>query len=291
MRRERGVVTATSVGGAVELAAHRLAAAGLAAPRRDAVRLVSDLLDLERAAWWAVEDRALDPAEQDRIDRAVAARVAGAPLAYATGVVGFRHLTLRSDRRALIPRPETEGLVDWALRLQPTGVAADIGTGSGCLALALRDEGDYRAVIGVDWSAEVLALAAMNSRMTERPIELVRGDLVAPLGASSIDILVSNPPYLSEEEYRMADPAVRDHEPRLALASGTDGLTATRALLDDARRVVRPGGWIVIELAADRAVTTGAMAASLGWVGVHIENDFFGRPRYLVARREEGIAA
>jgi release factor glutamine methyltransferase len=281
------VTEPASVGEAIELAARRLSAAGVPSARREAGRLITDLLHLDPPAWWPVRDRGLEAAERRRIAGAIADRARGMPLAYVTGVVGFRHLTLKADRRALIPRPESEGLIDRALRLQPTGVAVDVGTGSGCLALALQQEGHYRAVIGIDRSRVALELAAENRSLTGLPIGLIRGDLLTGCRADSVDLLVANPPYLTDREHELTDSSVRDFEPAEALASGLDGLRATEAILRAGRRVVRPGGWIIVELAADRAAMTGGLASALGWSSVQIDEDFFGRPRYLVARRED----
>ncbi|HEX5632482.1 MAG TPA: HemK family protein methyltransferase, partial [Gemmatimonadales bacterium] len=200
---------------------------------------------------------------------------------------GFRRLDLRSDRRALIPRPETEGLVDLALARVREGVAADVGTGTGCLALSLRQEGGFHEVIGVDVSAEALALAALNAALTGLAVRWVEGDLCGPLADHSVDLLVSNPPYLTRAEYEALDGAVRAWEPALALASGEDGLDATRRLLDDGRRVVRAGGWLALELDCTRAGAAAGLARAAGWQDVRVELDLFGRERYLLARRSE----
>jgi release factor glutamine methyltransferase len=201
--------------------------------------------------------------------------------------VGFRHLTLRSDRRALIPRPETEGLVELVLARAPGGRVADIGTGSGCIALSLATEGVYDQVVGIDLSAEALGLAEENRRLTGAHVELVRADLCAPLGPGSVDALVSNPPYLTESEYAALDASVRDWEPTLALASGADGLQAIGRLLDVGRSVVRPGGWLALEIDCARAQLCAGRAGASGWTDVAIHADLFGRERYLLARRSD----
>jgi release factor glutamine methyltransferase len=187
----------------------------------------------------------------------------------------------------LIPRPETEGLVDRALALDSTGIVLDVGTGTGCIALALRAEGRYRTVIAVDSSPAALGVARENRARLELEVELARSDLTTACADGSIDLLVSNPPYVSRAEYAVLDRAVRDYEPRSALETESGGLWATERVLADGARVVRPGGAAVIEIAATRAAECAALARQTGWRDVRIDDDLFGRPRYLVARREE----
>jgi release factor glutamine methyltransferase len=231
------------------------------------------------------QDRAVAAADAERLTVLFDRRARGEPLAYVAGRAGFRYLDLAVDRRALIPRPETEGLVAGVLQRVRQGTAFDVGTGTGCIALSLATEGGFERVVAVDQSADALALAERNRRESRRQVELIRGDLTTPFADGSADALVSNPPYLSEAEYAALDPGVRDWEPALALVSGADGLAATGRLLDDGRRVVRPGGWIALELDASRAGRVGRMAAALGWQDVSVESDLFGRERYLFARR------
>jgi len=273
-----------------DTAARQFAAGGVggAAPRRDAIRLITEVLGLGIGDVQLHRDRAMDSGELDRVSAAVARRAAGEPLGYVTGVVGFRHLLIACDRRVLIPRPETEGLVDRALALTGSagGVALDVGTGSGCIALSLRHEGKYRRVVGVDYSDDALAVAAANRARLGLDVELVRGDLTTPFAPESVDVVVANPPYVSAGEYRVLDRSVRDYEPRVALESGFDGLEATRRLLADAARVLRPGGVLLVEIASDRATQTAELARSVGWDGARIEDDWFGRGRYLIARWE-----
>ncbi|HEU5040776.1 MAG TPA: methyltransferase, partial [Gemmatimonadales bacterium] len=165
------------------------------------------------------------------------------------------------------------------------GRVADIGTGTGALALSLAQEGGFEQVIAVDLSAAALALAAENRRASGLPVTLVRGDLCGPLAAGSLDALVSNPPYLSAGEYAVLDASVRGWEPAAALVSGEDGLEATGRLLDDGRRVVRPGGWVAIEVDSARAGACARRAGELGWDAVAIHADLYGRERYLLAQR------
>lgn len=262
-----------------------LAEAGLDQPRGEALRLWRDLADRHPADALIRPELPLSEAVAARILAAAARRAGGEPLAYVTGRAGFRRLELAVDRRALIPRPETEGLVDLLLERAPGGRAADIGTGTGALALSLAAEGSYRRVLAVELSEEAVALAAENRRVTGLPVDLLRGDLCEPLATGSLDALVSNPPYLSDGEYAALDPAVRAWEPAAALASGPDGLRATSRLLQDGLRVLRPGGWIAVEVDCTRASEAARRASSLGWEAVAIHTDLYGRERYLLARR------
>lgn len=233
------------------------------------------------------ETDGVDPALAEQLEALVQRRVAGEPLAYVLGETTFRWLTILCDRRALIPRPESEGLVDLVLARRSTGVVADIGTGTGCLALSLAREGAFNRVIGVDQSAEALALAATNAERLGIPVHLVRGDLTASLAPASADVLVSNPPYVSKSEYEDLDASVKDWEPASALVTGEDGMEATRRLFYDGRMVVRPGGLLVMEMDSSRAHGAVGAAVAAGWVDVSVLDDLFGRARYLVARRGE----
>ncbi|MBK8004374.1 MAG: peptide chain release factor N(5)-glutamine methyltransferase [Gemmatimonadetes bacterium] len=276
-----------SVDALVRAATRQLAAAGVPDPSREAWRLWADLQGELPGASLLTRDRAASTGEAERFQRAVARRVAGEPLAYVTGIAGFRRLTLKCDRRALIPRPETEGLVELVLQRQPGGVVVDVGTGSGCIALALADEGRYGAVVAVDRSPAALGLARENRDATGARVHLVLGDLCGGLAPASVHAVVSNPPYLTEAELAALEPGVRDHEPALALASGPDGLAATRRLVQEAGRVLRPGGWLALEVDMLRAPAVAALAGTAGLMDVTVHEDLFGRARYVLARRSE----
>ena len=268
-------------------AAARLGTAGIREPGREALRIWADLRGAAPGTAFLERDRIAAPAEQSAYLRAVERRAAGEPLAYVTGRAGFRRLELQIDRRALIPRPETEGLVEGLLARAATGRVADVGTGSGCIALSLATEGRYDVVVAIDRSADALALARANRALIGAAVKLVRGDLTSTLATGSLDALVSNPPYLTDAEYAALDPSVARWEPAAALASGPGGLDATARLLDDGRRVLVPGGWIALEVDASRAQAVGGLARQLDWTDVEIGVDLFGRERYLFARRSE----
>ena len=279
---------AAAIGGLLDAAADRLRAAGIVKPKREANRLWAWQNRITPGQ--AVLDR-LREAEAPRreaFEAAVSRRVAGEPLAYVLGSAGFRTLELAVDPRALIPRPETELLVDHALRLVRSGRALDVCTGSGCLALALAAEGGFSQVIGSDVSRDAVALAALNARTCRLPARMVRSDLGAAFRDQRFDLVVSNPPYLTEAEYQALDSSVKAWEPREALVAGSDGLAATRRLLEQAPALLAPGGWLVMELDFSRADLTAGLARGAGLTEIHVRNDLFGRARYLVARRGQG---
>ena len=270
-------------------AGQRLKAAGVEEPRREAWRIWADLKGLSSHTGSILSEEVVPGTEAERFRQAVDRRAHGEPLAYVTGLIGFRELTLRCDRRALIPRPETEGLVELLLARMPGGRVADIGTGSGCIAFALADEGRYDQIFGIDRSREALRLAGENCSATRLGVALVLGDLATPLGAGTLDAIVSNPPYLTEGEYSDLDHSVKAWEPKSALVGGSDGLLLTRRLLKDAIRVVRPGGCVALEVDSARGTDTARLAGEAGWSDITLHDDLFGRARYLLAWRSETL--
>jgi release factor glutamine methyltransferase len=295
-----------TLAGELEQAMEQLARAGVTTEaRREATLLWAAVTGASPGDVWLWRDR-MAPPEAARFREAVTRRVSGVPFAYAVGRVTFRGVELRLDPRALIPRPETEGLVDLVLRHgardsglgtrnglpeprapipEPRGVVADIGTGCGCIALALAVEGAFDRVIAVERSAEAAELARENVELVQArvPVEVRVGDLLAPLAGERCRAVVANPPYLTDEEYAALDPSVRLFEPRAALVSGTDGLDATRALLAGAQAVLEPGGLLALEIDERRADQVHALAAASGWTRVTVHQDLFGRPRYALA--------
>ena len=299
--------TRHSIADALDVAAGRLAHAGLAREdaRREATAIWAALDGVSPGAVWQRREDAAPLGLAGRFRDAVSRRSSGVPFAYAVGRASFRHLELRLDRRALIPRPETEGLVDGVLEWMRAraaaaagegsghgtrggwGVAADIGTGCGCIALALATEGEFDRVIAVERSTEAAALARENVTLVapRTPVEVRVGDLLVPLAGERCRVIVANPPYLTDAEHAALDPAVRDFEPREALASGPDGLAATRALMEGAGRVLEPGGLLALEVDERRAEPVRVLALASGWSRVMIRQDLFGRSRYALATR------
>jgi release factor glutamine methyltransferase len=269
----------------IDNATERLRRSGLPEPRRQAVRIWTELTESGPADVFLQRDQPINSAAAENYQCAVLRRCGGEPHAHVTGWCGFRRNSLRSDQRALIPRPETEGLVELVLQRVRTGVVADVGTGSGCIALSLALEGSFDQVIGLDSSAEALELAGLNRRQVDAAVTLIQADLCAPLRLGALDAIVSNPPYLTEGEYAALESSVRDWEPAAALVSGEDGMVATTRLLREGRDVLRPGGWLALEVDSSRASTTARLAGELGWSDVTVQVDLFGRERYLLARR------
>jgi len=236
---------------------------------------------------WLRRDEPKPPEALARFQEVVAELERGAPFAYAVGRVGFRTLDLAIDRRALIPRPETEGLLDLVLARENGGLVADIGTGCACIALSLAMEGQFEKIIAVERSPLAAALARENVKRIApaTPVEIREGDLLAPLmdKGERYRVIVSNPPYLTDREYAEMDPSVSDFEPREALVSGSDGLEASRRLFAGAAPLLEPGGLLAVEIDERRADAIRALAREFGW-NVEIYTDLFGCPRYALAK-------
>jgi release factor glutamine methyltransferase len=222
-------------------------------------------------------------------------RMVAEPRAYADRMAGFRLLDLLVDRRVLIPRPETEGLVEHVLAWAGErwgngtwGAALDLGTGSGCIALSLATEGRFARIVGTDVSAEALSVARANVGRVrpERVPEFRWGDLFEAVAGERFDVIVSNPPYIAEPEYAALDPSVRDFEPREALVSGPDGLAHTRAILERAGDHLMPGGLVALEVDSRRAEQSAGLAGAAGFEQVRVERDVFDRPRFLLVRKD-----
>lgn len=277
---------AVTVASLLDEATAILRAAGVVKPKREANRLFAWMHRVTPGETWLTRERGTDTDVAAAFRGAVARRAAGEPIAYVLGSTGFRHLELALDRRALIPRPETEGVVDLALARVRTGHALDLCTGSGCLALALAQEGGFASVTGVDVSPDALALARDNARRTGLPVAFLEGDLTVPVAGRRFDLIVANPPYLTVAEYEALDVSVKAWEPALALLSGADGLDHSRRIVADTPPLMSPGGWLVMELDFSRSAVVAECARQAGWRHVDVTRDPFGRPRYLSAQWE-----
>lgn len=231
--------------------------------------------------------------EAQRIAAAAARRSAGEPLAYCVGTAPFRHLDLLVDRRVLIPRPETEVVVGEALRItadRPGGIAVDIGTGSGAIALSLATEGRFDRVVATDISQDALAVASLNADRVRAahphaaPVEFRHGADLAPLSDLKARVIVSNPPYIAYDEAAALPRSVRDWEPPVALLAADRGMARYDAILGGAAALLEPYGWVVFEVDSRRAADTEALARARGYQQLQVVRDLTGRDRVLLAQ-------
>ncbi len=279
----------------LEELARRLNAGGVEEPFTQAREIVAALYDVPR--YWPLTNGAVevDPPTVQRAHDAVARRMKGAPLAYAIGRSSFRHLTLDVDERVLIPRPETELLVDLVIGEMnggEGGIAIDVGTGSGAIALALATEGQFSRVYGTDISLGALAVARHNAEicapLLRCPVELLHGSLLGPLRDRRARVVVSNPPYIALGEAEALPASVRDWEPAVALYSGADGMSATARLVRQAAEVLAPGGLLALEVDVRRASLAAELVSSEPrFHAIRVELDLTGRERFVLARRKE----
>ena len=268
----------------LRLSAEHLEAKGSETPRLDAERLLAHALGVERIELYLQPDRPLDAAELEAARALVARRAAREPLQYVLGEWGFRRLPLGVDARALIPRPETETVVERCLALL-AGLEAprvlDVGTGSGAIALAIADEHPGAAVTGVDVSEDALALARENAARTGLAVELRRHDLFQGLPPGPWELVVSNPPYVDPDERASLQPEVREWEPPEALFGRDAAAAVARRAVD----VLADGGALVLEVGDGQAAETAALLDSLGYTDVRATPDLAGRDRVVEGRR------
>ena len=252
--------------------------------RLDAELLLAHALGRPRIELYTDFDRPLTTAELDAYRELVARRARREPVAYILGEWGFRRLTLTVDARALIPRPETEVVVERALahlREHETPRVLDVGTGTGAIALAIADEHVGARVTAIDVSPDALALARENAARTGLEIELHLHDLGAGLPGGPYELVVSNPPYVDPAEIETLMPDVRDYEPHLALV----GRGATEAIARNALDVLSPGGRLVLEVGDGQAAAASALLLELGYEDVRTTADLTGRERVVEGRR------
>ena len=291
-RRTPSVAGAQSVAALIEEIDERLTGAPhIEDPRREANELLAALLDVPRHWPFLHENKWIEPAVWQRARDAVAKRLAGAPRAYAVGQANFRNLTLSVDERVLIPRPETELLVELVLERSPkAGIAVDVGTGSGAIAIALATEGKFDRVIATDVSSDALTVGRANAaKYGLRNVEFRLGDLLKPLGGESkLSVVVSNPPYVTFGEIRELPASVRNWEPMIALVSEHDGLAMTKRLVRQAATRLEPRGLLALEVDARRASLVAEVVSSdARYEEVTVALDLAGRERFVFARRGE----
>ena len=263
---------------------------GIAEARREARDIVAAVLDVPRF-WPSMHPDVVVDASTLRDTMAAATRRArGAPFAYAVGRASFRHLTLMVDERVLIPRVETEELVELVLTLglRAGGTAIDVGTGSGAIALSLAMEARFDRIIATEISRDAIAVARANAqalaRVLKAPVEFRIGSLLRPVKDIRARVLCANLPYIAYGEAASLPPSVRDWEPAVALFSPDEGMAAIRALLSAAPAVLERGGHVVLEVDARRASLAAEMAATNPrYHDVAVRLDLAGRERFVVA--------
>lgn len=276
-------------------------------PARSQVRdLIASVLDKPRFWPSANPDHELSPGELTAIQAAAEKLIQGMPLQYAVGKAPFRHLTLRVTPDTLIPRPETELLVDLVIAAQRGGKATvvDVGTGSGAIALALAAESSFERVIATDISEKALEVAKRNLKAIpedKRPkLDFRAGDLLTPLltqewaqntpksPAPPVEAVVSNPPYISPAELPDLPPNVRDWEPHSALFADDNGMAVIKRLIAQAGDILQPGGLLAMEVDSRRTdLAVQAVQQDARFTDVEHRLDLTGRPRFVLARRKE----
>jgi release factor glutamine methyltransferase len=276
-------MTGASVREALESAIDGLRAAGVEDPRLDAELLLGEAMGCERAALVADGGAEVPAPAARRFGEMVRRRLRREPVAYILGRKGFRSLDLAVDRRVLIPRPETELLVEVALELQPSSVL-DVGTGSGAIALAIKAARPDAVVTAVDVSAAALAVAAANAAALGLEVELAESDLLGGLTGRRFDLIASNPPYVSEAEIETLEPEVARFEPRGALVAGPRGTEVLERLAAAAPAALAPGGWLVVECGAGQAAAVRGLLGSAGAAETFVAADMAGIERVVGGR-------
>jgi release factor glutamine methyltransferase len=255
----------------------------ISAPRLTAEVLLARALHRERVYLYAHPEEELTEVAWIHYGRYLHERLKGKPTQYITGRQEFYGRDFRVTPDVLIPRPETEHLVQAALaRIQPSYVVLDVGAGSGAIAITLALETQAR-VLAADISIDALCVAAANARRLSAPISFIACDLVDAIAHHSIDVVVSNPPYVPKTDHPALQREVRDYEPPIALFAGPTGLDIYERLVADAPRVLRPGGWFLVELGYNSLEPVRAMLDHR-WADIAVEHDLAGLPRVLAAR-------
>jgi release factor glutamine methyltransferase len=289
-----------SVGVAAALGRQILARAGCETPRLDAELLLASALGVGRERLVIDRDRVLDAAVCERYSSLLGRRAAHEPVAYILGRRDFRHLTLAVDRRVLIPRPETELLVEVGLELAAGARVLDVGTGSGAVALALKDERPDLVVSGVDVSSEALVVARANAVALGLEVSFVQGDLLSGSGSGSgpgpgsgpgsgsapgpgfrpLDAVLANLPYVAGDAE--LEPEITRYEPAGALFAGRDGLDVVRRLISEVAAMSAPPSLLALEIAPDQAAEVAALVGEAGFTSVEVRRDLAGLDRVVV---------
>jgi release factor glutamine methyltransferase len=276
--------TGTPAREALDGAATAIAAAGCETPRLDAELLLAHVLGVSRERLIVDRDLVVQGPAVRAFQNAVRRRsVEREPVAYIVGRRGFRRLELTTDRRALVPRPETELLVEVGLTLSRGARVLDLGTGGGAVALALKDERADLHVTGSDLSEDALTLARANGKHLGLEVEWLRSDLLADV-PDGLEAILSNPPYVAEEQRTELAPEILRHEPHEALFAGEDGLAVIRELLSQLAGRSRVA-FVALEIGAEQARPVAGLTRAAGFQAVRTERDLAGIDRVVVGER------
>ncbi len=242
---------------------------------------------IDRSKLWTQEQQRLTAEQYNEFQRLLRLRQQGHPVAHLTGEKEFWSLSFSVSPNTLIPRPETELLVERVLlRIAKTSAQsiADLGTGCGNIAAAIGHERPDSEIIAIDIDADVLSVAKQNFEALELTnISCLPGSWCEPLGTRRLDIIVSNPPYIAEGDPHLHQGDVA-HEPGLALIAGSDGLSAIRVIIEQARQHLKPGGWLLLEHGFDQQDDVGRVFAQQGYINIQCYRDLSGRPRVTEGR-------
>jgi release factor glutamine methyltransferase len=267
---------------ALAVATAELRDAGCESPRLDAELLLAHALGGSRTGLHLRPERELSDAEAARFAEALWRRRRREPIAYIVGTKAFRHIDLRVDPRVLVPRPETELLVEVALGLPRGARVADVGTGSGAVALALKHERPDLTMHATDASSDALEVARANARALRLDVAFAHGDLLQPLDPHPLDAILSNPPYVATHERGKLAPEITEHEPHEALFAGPDGLDVVRRLIPAA---AARAPFVALEIGAGQAQAVSDLLRAHGMTDVAAHRDLAGHERVIVGRR------
>ena len=284
---------AESIQTLVREATARLEAAGVDSPRWDVEQLLAFVAGVPRSALATLD--AMSPEATDAFRSLVGRRADRVPLQHLTGSVGFRYIDLDVGSGVFVPRPETEvvagAAIDLARAAGPTAVVVDLCSGTGAIALSIANEVPTARVHAVELDPDALRWLTRNATTRREAgdtgIGIHQDDAreALPELDGTVDVVVSNPPYVSQEELALVDPEVRDHDPHIALVAGDDGLAVIRTVTDTACRLLRPGGWLVVEHSDRQGESAPAVLRAAGFEQVDDRADLTGRPRFALGRR------
>ena len=278
-----------TVGQAMAVAEQRLEAAGVPTPRVDAELLLRHVTGWSRTRLVFDADAAVPAAARDQLETLLRRRESREPLQLILGTVGFRYIELEVRAGVFIPRPETEVLAGEAIARVPAGgVVVEPCTGTGAIACSIAFESAAATVVATDMSAAAVDLARVNAQRVGADVTVLAGDLLAPVDQAlqgRVDVLVSNPPYLTPQDVAGGEPEVTDWDPHDALVSGPTGHEVTDRLIGDARTWLGSGGWLLLEVDSTRAADTAQRAEDAGLVEAAVLADLTGADRIVAARR------